>query len=120
MAGSTQPTYQFDRQVAPGTFTGTLDVAFGALTVVTANFNVTMPDGKAWDLVGQNRSITSPGWSITPSVTAAGGGACFSTVCSGSIEGFFAGPNAERAGVGYRIDDPSTGSVIGAAAFKKP
>ena len=43
---------------------------------------------------------------------------CFSS-CSARVDGFFAGPAAERAGVGYRISD-SPNQVVGAAAFKKP
>jgi hypothetical protein len=120
LAGATRPTYQFDQSVAPGTFTGTLIVTFGALAEVTANFNVAMPDGKGFALTGSNPSITSANWSITPSVMGSGG-ACGISGCTASIQGFFAGASAERAGVGYRIQDgTSFNNIIGAAAFQKP
>jgi hypothetical protein len=58
-------------------------------------------------------------FSFSPTVTG-----CLSSTCSGSVQGFFAGPTAERAGVGYHIADsnPQTfisKDVVGAAAFKK-
>ncbi|MGQ0544973.1 MAG: FecR family protein [Betaproteobacteria bacterium] len=119
LAGATRPTYQFDQGVAPGTFSGTLNVVFGALAEVTANFNIAMPDGKGFTMVGNNLTITSPDWQITPTVTGSGG-AC-SSGCTGFISGFFAGLNAERAGVGYHIGQNFVGpEVIGAAAFKAP
>jgi hypothetical protein len=37
--------------------------------------------------------------------------------CNITTSGFFAGPSAERAGVGYSIEDTKT--VVGAAAFRK-
>jgi hypothetical protein len=52
---------------------------------------------------------------VTPSGTTMCGCAC-----SASIQGFFSGPNAERAGVGYRINDATFNAVIGTAAFAKP
>jgi len=39
------------------------------------------------------------------------------TGCAASVSGFFAGANAERAGVGYSISDDK--SVVGAAAFMR-
>jgi hypothetical protein len=49
------------------------------------------------------------------------GGACGVSGCTASIQGFFAGASAERAGVGYRIQDgTSFNNIIGAAAFQKP
>ena len=118
LIGATKPTYRFDQMVGPGTFTGKLEVAFGALTSVTADFDIAMPDGKAFNLLGTNRSISSVNWSIVPTVTPSGTASCGSG-CSASIQGFFAGPSAERAGVGYRVDDGFS-SIIGTAAFAKP
>lgn len=42
---------------------------------------------------------------------------CASSPCTAKVQGFFAGPNAERAGIGYQIDDGVT--VNGAAALKQ-
>jgi hypothetical protein len=47
------------------------------------------------------------------------GGACGSG-CSASVEGFLAGANAERAGLGYLVEDLGTlKDIVGTAAFKK-
>lgn len=119
LIGATKPTYQFDQSVAPGTFTGTLNVSFAGLAIVSTNFNVAMPDGKGYTMIGENRGVSSANWTITPTVSGSGGGACGSG-CSGFISGFFAGPSAERAGVGYHIIDDFSTQVIGAAAFQKP
>lgn len=57
-------------------------------------------------------------FSFSPTMTG-----CLSSTCSGSVQGFFAGPTAERAGVGYHIADfdPNIGTkdIVGAAAFAK-
>jgi len=58
-------------------------------------------------------------FSFSPTVTG-----CFSSTCSGSVKGFFAGTTAERAGVGYHIGDFDSQTftskdIVGAAAFKK-
>lgn len=39
--------------------------------------------------------------------------------CQSAVGGFFAGPNAERAGIVYRIDDPARATVHGAAALQQ-
>jgi hypothetical protein len=112
LIGATRPTYT-DGLLQPGTFSGSLDVSFGAASAtVTANFTVTMTD----NVYGMNGSTTasSANFSMSPTVTG-----CFSG-CSGLIEGFFAGASAERAGVGYHIVDFGTNKdVLGAAAFEK-
>jgi hypothetical protein len=46
-------------------------------------------------------------------------GSCFSG-CSASVDGFFSGANAVRAGLGYSISDSNTVKTIeGTAAFVK-
>jgi hypothetical protein len=42
---------------------------------------------------------------------------CVNAGCTTDISGFFAGPTAERAGVGYSIQDSKP--VIGTAAFRR-
>jgi len=118
MLGATSPTY-VDGHTSPGNFTGTLDVAFTAAGAnVGMNFNVVMPDA-TYALAG-NTTTTSSQFSAgtdlkTLSVT---GGNCASGACSSQVQGFFAGPTAERAGVAYQITD-SSAQILGAAAFKK-
>jgi hypothetical protein len=119
LLGATSPTY-IDGSTAPGTLTGSLNVDFGRLTV-GVNLNAAMPDGKGY-VVGGTAQISSnfifgsTGNGLTTSGT---GGAC-SSGCSALVNGFFAGTTAERAGLGYHINDfLANKDVIGAAAFKK-
>lgn len=117
LLGATQPTY-INGNTLPGTFGGTLSVDFVKSTV-NANFTVAMPD-RTYGLTG-SALISSATFSMTPLMSG-----CFSSNCSGFVQGFFAGTSAERAGVGYHIADsePITAAVIpkdivGAAAFTK-
>ncbi|HEX7249813.1 MAG TPA: hypothetical protein VF262_05445, partial [Burkholderiales bacterium] len=120
LLGATSPTY-LDGSAAPGTLTGSLNVDFGRLTV-GVNLNVAMPDGKGYGVGGtaqisSNFIFGSTGNGLTTSGT---GGACSSSGCGALVNGFFAGTTAERAGLGYHINDfASSKEVIGAAAFKK-
>lgn len=42
------------------------------------------------------------------------------TGCNAEVQGFFAGTSAERAGLGYRIQDAAVSKdILGAAAFQK-
>ena len=123
MYGATQPTY-IDGSTAPGTFSGSLNVDFGALSV-GVNLNVSMPDGKGYS-IGGSAPISGSTFSGFHSfgsgtlITGGTGGACISG-CNALVNGFFSGATAERAGLGYHIDDVVAGKdVIGAAAFKKP
>lgn len=118
LLGATKPTY-IDGSTSPGTLTGSLSVDFGRLTVGVA-LNVAMPDntyaigGDALIQSGSPVFIGVAGQNLT--IT---GGGCFSG-CSTRVEGFFAGTSAERAGLGYEIQDFGFGrQVVGAAAFTK-
>ncbi len=119
MAGATQPTY-VDGTFAPGTVSGNLNVNFGTNSV-GVNLNVGMPDGKGY-AIGGSAQISGSMFSGTTgaSLSAFGtGGACTSS-CGATVNGFFAGATAERAGLGYHIQDFTSGkNVVGAAAFKK-
>ena len=110
LLGATQPTY-FDGRTSPGTFSGSLSVIFGATALIDANFTVAMPD-QTYGMNAKSAPTSTALFSFSPTVTG-----CTST-CSGSVQGFFAGANAERAGLGYQINDIGK-NVIGAAAFKK-
>jgi len=118
LLGATKPTYT-DGSSSPGTLTGSLSVDFGRLTVGLA-LNVAMSvDTYA---IGGNAVISS-GTPAFSGVSGAGltisGGGCFSG-CAASVQGFFAGASAERAGLGYEIRDFGFAKdVVGAAAFTK-
>ena len=129
LVGATSPTFT-NGAGAPGTFSsGGLSVNFDAQTI-TIGMQVSMPsDNKAWAINGTT-SYTGNAFSTFASFsgssqfgplsivgTAGASCACF---CSADIQGFFAGANAARVGLGYAISDGNApSSVVGAAAFKK-
>jgi hypothetical protein len=123
LLGATRPTYT-DGSAAPGNFSGMLNVDFGA-GAVGLNLNVGI-DSKNYKIGGSvsifgsafsGSGCTSCGSLLTISET---GGSCLSTGCSATVEGFFAGTNAERAGLGYGIADSDTSkNIVGTAAFTK-
>lgn len=119
LLGATSPTY-VDGSAAPGTFSGALTVDFGlrSTTGVGMALNVGI-DGKSYALAG-SASISTTGslFSGNPAVTGSIG-ACGSCGCFASVQGFFAGPSAERAGLSYSIDDAMGKDIVGAAAFAK-
>lgn len=112
LSGASSPTY-LDGSTRPGTFTGSLNVTFGAqATINTVGWRVTMPDAT---FVIQNTQMSTASSSFSTGLVPTQG--CVNAGCTTDISGFFAGPTAERAGVGYTIDDAKR--VIGAAAFKR-
>ena len=89
-------------------------------TRVLGNFNIAMSDGRGYAL---NSSGNASGALFSLSTGVMGtGGACQSCGCNAAVSGFFAGASAERAGIGYHVQDNSLQGfrdVYGAAAFKK-
>jgi hypothetical protein len=124
LLGATRPTYT-DGSAAPGTFGGSLSVDFLLLTV-GLNLNVGI-DGKSYSINGgagilDNAFSSSLTNAIGPATVTGSGGACVAGAngCSAQVDGFFAGLDAIRAGLGYQISDSGTGKTIeGAAAFIK-
>jgi hypothetical protein len=110
LAGATSPTYG-NGGTLPGSFSGTLSVTFAGTATVDAAFNITMPDA-TYGVTG--RAVTSSAtFGFVPVVTNC------SSAC-GQVSGFFAGTSAERAGVGYWIQDSTGGrQIFGAAAFSR-
>ena len=121
LLGATSPTYT-DGRTIPGSVTGgTLGVAWGgsgAYDVSLSGFTVQMPDTQ-YRLDGSQTVFTPvPYFGFGAAVTSPT--SCASTGCNASVTGFFAGTNAERAGISYHIQDfDLTKDVLGAAAFKK-
>ena len=119
LIGATSPTY-IDGRTAPGMLvSGNLSVDFGRLTV-GVGLTVQMPDDTY--SIGGNALISSgtPFFSgVSGQNLTVSGGGC-SSGCSARVEGFFSGATAERAGLGYHIDDSGFAKqVLGAAAFAK-
>jgi len=116
LLGATRPTYT-DGLNAPGTFSGSLSVHFGAdgpnFHLITGSFKATMPDATySWDATA---GTSSAFFAASSNVSG-----CSSSSCNAQIRGFFSGASAERAGMSYKIDDfNAERSVLGAAAFKK-
>ena len=116
LVGATSPTYVDGQTFSPGTFAGTLAVNFAGSATIDADFTITMPDR----VYGMSGRTTTTSALFSMSLGTSGITGCVSSTCSGRIDGFFAGANAERAGVGYHIRDLSLSKeLVGAAAFQK-
>lgn len=117
LLGATKPTY-INGSTSPGTFTGSMSVTFGPSASIDANFLVAMPNA-TYGMSVKGASTSTASFSFAPTMTG-----CSSTGCSASVQGFFAGSTAERAGIGYHISDSdpqtlATKDIVGAAAFSK-
>jgi hypothetical protein len=117
LLGATRPTYT-DGSANPGVFSGNLNVNFGTFSVGLA-LNVGI-DSKNYTIGGSAGISGSAFSSSLGGVTVSeSSGSCFSG-CSASVDGFFSGANAVRAGLGYSISDSNTVKTIeGTAAFVK-
>jgi len=113
LAGASRPTY-LDGSTTPGTFTGSLTVKFDPQASINGTFQAAMPDRTFnWTALGSTSSSSF----LLATQTSSG---CVGT-CNIATAGFFAGANAEGAGVGYSINDTGNAkTVTGAAAFRKP
>jgi hypothetical protein len=138
LAGATSPTIS-DGSVAPGTFTGSLGVAFGpnsSTAKVGVDFNVSIgghdyaiaTTGGAADPTQSQIALhgayfgTAFGQSGNIDVTP-GGPACTGANCRATVSGFLSGNGASHAAVGYTISDfgspNNTGAVQGTAVFSQ-
>jgi FecR-like protein len=117
LAGATRPTY-VNGAIAPGTFTGSLNVTFGAPAAVnTVDWRVAMPDRTF--LIANTQILTQSGAFVAINIATQG---CLNAGCTAAISGFFAGAGAERIGAGYQISDGAAtagNNVVGTAAFRK-
>lgn len=120
--GATQAT-SVDGSLGLGTFSGALaggnvmavDFSVGS---VNMGFNVAFASG-TYTATG---STYFSGSQFSAGLSTGGTGSLCASGCSTSVDGFFAGANAERAGIGYDIFDNVLGSnkgVHGAAALTK-
>jgi hypothetical protein len=120
LTGATAPTLS-SGAVAPGTVTGGgVDVWFSGTPELYGKLNLAIG--------GYNYGLTfsgtfsgngiGPGGTIISSANSSNSGC--TNGCTASTSGFFAGANAERGGVAYRIDNNMLGSPIhGAAVYTK-
>lgn len=127
LLGATSPTWSSlgppgGGERSAGTFSGSLTVDFAAAAArIGIDFLVQMPTG-GYALNGST-STASASFALSPSVTGTGGACAFR--CTAGVAGFFAGRDAERAGVGYRITDQDVAvgaqypTIQGTAAFTR-
>jgi hypothetical protein len=99
---------------------GALGVAWGtgSYDVSLSNFTVQMPDAQYTANGSQTVFSATAFFGFGATVTSPT--SCTSTGCNASVTGFFAGANAERAGISYHIQDSDRSKdILGAAAFQK-
>lgn len=96
---------------------GTLMANFSITTSTSVNLTVENPSLTIPVSYTLNGVLTGTGTTFTTGASPiAVGGGC--TTCTASIDGFYAGADASRAGLTYAISDPSTNrNVQGATAF---
>jgi hypothetical protein len=133
--GATQPTFS-DGHLAPGTFTGQLTVGFTPTGAnVGLDMKVSMADARVYGVSGTMTSsgaffsgtgASSLGMQIGGlplSIVGLAGSSTCQCSCTASVQGFFSGTTAERAGLTYNIKDQGSFSpssdITGAAVFKK-
>ena len=124
LIGATRPT-DVQGLLAPGTFSGSLNVIFGATHTIGMSYTVAMPGGINYVVnhtgtgSGSSFSQVGSGSMSSGAFLGSNGGACTGS-CSAFVQGFFAGASAERAGIGYHITDTNIGrNIIGTAAFQR-
>lgn len=118
LSGYTYPT-AYNSSTNTTTF-GTQPIS-GSLT---ADFGAQIVSGSLSVPMGGNTYSTNWSGSISGSLIGgygpASGSDCTGCGCNASVQGFFAGPNAARAGLVYQIDGSATyGTINGAAVFTK-
>lgn len=115
--GATRPT-SLDGKLGLGTFSGTLangavlQVDFGAASMALG-FQAAFANGPTYTVDGRQLPVSATFSFGNGNLRSSG---CGTAGCAASVSGFFAGANAERAGIAYQIIDAST-SVSGAAAL---
>jgi hypothetical protein len=115
LLGATSPTY-VDGHTGPGTFSGSLNVTFGATANVAMTFQVAMPD-RTYNFSG---STTTSAATFSLSGSASSPTSCSAAGCNVNVAGTFFGPSADRAGTTYLVKDVGANqSIVGAAAFAK-
>ncbi|MGE3425075.1 MAG: hypothetical protein AB7N24_23750, partial [Dehalococcoidia bacterium] len=120
LIGATSPTLVSGTET-PGTFSGTLTVNFD-IGNPTVGMNLRVAVGSLGYAISGNAPISGNTFSNSffqgEGLSATTGASCTSG-CEASVQGFFAGSSAERAGLGYHITDYLSGHVLGTAAFAK-
>ena len=137
LAAATSPTID-DGSFAPGTFTGTLGIAFGPAFKVGVDFAVDMPGDHTYAIQTSGGSATPSGavnysdlangvFVLEPVNMAQGGAACPSANCKAFVDGILGGTTGDYVGIAYNIYDSSVTTdstfrgkrISGTAAFSQ-
>lgn len=137
LAAATSPTID-DGSLAPGTFAGTLGIAFGPAFKVGVDFTVDMPGDHIYAIQTSGGSSTPSGsvnytdlpngvFVLDPVNMAQGGAACPSANCLAFVDGILGGTTGDYVGIAYNIYDSSVTTdstfrgkrIAGAAAFSQ-
>ncbi|NIJ41604.1 hypothetical protein FHS78_001894 [Parvibaculum indicum] len=137
LAAATSPTID-DGSFAPGTFTGTLGIAFGPAFKVGVDFSVDMPGDHTYVIQTSGGSATPSGsvnytdlangvFVLSSVNMAQGGAACPSANCQAFVDGILGGASGEYVGIAYNIYDSSAATdssfrgkrISGTAAFSQ-
>lgn len=118
LLGYTTPAFSNDSNSSTttgGTVSGSLTANFSGSPTVDVNMTVTNSSLSAYTI---NGSTTISGSNFDGTITTSGGSS--SSASSTYIAGFFAGDNAARAGLTYKITDSNSNyTTTGAAVFAK-
>jgi len=114
MIGATIPS---SLTLGNGTFNGSLNVDFST-SAVQAKFDLNFAAGNA-SFAYTNNYLGISGSNFSGTEFSSSGSLCSASGCSASLQGFFAGPNAARAGMAYQVQTSNNDFIHGAAAFTK-
>jgi len=120
LIGATSPTFS-NGASAPGVLNSASLNGNFSTSVLTINLSATAA-GTTFTGSGTSTTFTStfPTFNITGNATSVGGTAGCSGSCFLSVQGFFAGAGATRAGIEYQITGLTAGNyLVGAAAFAR-
>jgi hypothetical protein len=114
MIGATIPS---SSTLGNGVFNGSLNVDFSNYQLQT-QFDLKFASGTASFAYSDTYSSYIYGPQFSGSASSSSGSLC-SSGCSASFTGFFAGPEASRAGMAYKVETSNYDIINGAAAFTK-
>ena len=125
LAGATSPTVQ-DASLTPGTFTGTMAIAFGAIPTADFNFTVGI-GGTNYNFGASGRPIETSGdfanqFGANGMAVNGTGSVCPTGACQATMRGALGGVGATAVGVSYNFAETGNENLrtYGAAAFVAP
>ncbi|MFU7528530.1 hypothetical protein [Qipengyuania sp. ASV99] len=124
-AGATNPTVK-DASLTPGTFNGTMAIAFGAAPTADFNFTVGI-GGSSYNFGASDRPIETSGnfanqFGANSMAVSGTGSVCPTGACQANMRGALGGVGATAVGVSYNFAEAANENLrtYGAAAFVAP